>query len=101
MFTASQIPAKVLAAITAPDTIDIPDLVTKITTDAERFTAEHATGRNLTTNARADVYYGACDAMFNTLLDRVEERYGADRAGQLAADIDARLDTADLNTIPA
>lgn len=101
MFTTAQIPAGVLDAITAPETINITEIVAATTRGAQRIADEITAGRDLSDHARGDVYYGACEAMFNTFLDRVADRDGADRAGQLAADIDAELDAADLRRLPA
>lgn len=92
MFTTDQVPAGVLAAITAPDTIDVPEIATRVEHDARRLTDEITAGRNLSDDTRNDIYYGLSEAMFHTILDRVADRDGDDEAGRLAAAIDSYLD---------
>jgi hypothetical protein len=92
MFTTDQIPAGVLDRITAPHVIDVSALVATTIADARRLAGEITAGRDLTDHAKGDVYYGVAEALFNTLLDRIADRDGDDRARQLAAEIDAELD---------
>ncbi|PRY56407.1 hypothetical protein [Glycomyces artemisiae] len=94
MFTRDQVPATLLDTIPDTDT-DIPALVDVVTEAATRFAAERSAEQGLNPGAKADVFYGTCEALFNTYLDRIAELHGDDRAGRLAAALDSYLDRLD------